>query len=214
MAILVNSMSDWLENKYLNWVFRNATSASYELHGVRPYLSLYTADPTDDNTVALANEVSGNGYARKQVSWYYNSSTGVNYMNYQVDFPQASAPWGVITDVGICTSLTGGSLIYHARVNPNDGVYVGVGDTFTLLGGNPNATHMGVAGNATLATWSLQELYNFLLNGVISIPNGLNIYARLYTRCTWKRRSRSSYQNRRNKYRICGSTNSRDKQNV
>lgn len=180
MAILINSMSDWLENKFLDWVFRNTNPPSYFIPA-RAYVSLYTADPTDDNTTALTNEVSGSGYARQQCYWYYSTGTGINYMLYQVDFPQTSGSWGTITDVGICSGSTSGSLLYHAKIYPNTGVSVNEGDIFSLLGGGINATVFGITGSAVLCTWVLQELFYDIINHAVPAANGLNIYARLYT---------------------------------
>jgi hypothetical protein len=172
-------MSNWIENALLNWIFRGAVSPSAYTANYA-YLSLHSSDPTDDTAVALSTEISGSGYARNQTSFYYNTSTGVNYMNYQEDFPVSASAWGTITDVGIFTGSASGSLLYHARVYPND-ITVNSGHVFSLLGGSVNATVFGQTGSAILGVWAMRQLIYSVINHWVEIPNGLNMYARLFT---------------------------------
>jgi len=115
-----------------------------------------------------------------------NQSTGIGTLRSETNFPTATpAGWGTITDVGLCTSLTTGSLIFHARVNPNEGVYVSAGDTFSVLSG-PNGTAVGLCGTQQVpiegwsALYMYQIMYN-LLNNTNYTSNGLNVYAKLFT---------------------------------
>ena len=69
------------------------------------YMSLHTVDPGE--TGSVANEVSGNGYARTAIAFSAAASRQV-IQNGQVTFPQViTAPWGTITHFGIHTASTG-----------------------------------------------------------------------------------------------------------
>ena len=69
------------------------------------YMSLHTVDPGE--TGSVANEVSGNGYARTAIAFSAAASRQV-IQNGQVTFPQViTAPWGTITHFGIHTANTG-----------------------------------------------------------------------------------------------------------
>jgi hypothetical protein len=69
------------------------------------YMSLHTVDPAEGGSIA--NEISGNGYARTAIAFSAASSRNV-IQNGQVTFPQVvTAPWGTITHFGICFAGTG-----------------------------------------------------------------------------------------------------------
>lgn len=71
------------------------------------YLALFTADPTV--TGSMSNEVANaNNYARTAISLGAAASRKVT-QSAQVDFPQASGPWGTVTHWGIVTSATHGA---------------------------------------------------------------------------------------------------------
>ena len=69
------------------------------------YMSLHTVDPGE--TGSVANEISGNGYARTVIAWSAASTRQI-IQNGQVTFPQViTAPWGTVTHFGIHTASTG-----------------------------------------------------------------------------------------------------------
>ncbi len=69
------------------------------------YVALFTADPTDAGSVA--NELSGNGYARVSLSGKFSaSSDGSTANTSQIDFPTATADWTAVTHIGIMESGT------------------------------------------------------------------------------------------------------------
>lgn len=76
------------------------------------YMSLHTVDPGE--TGSVANEVSGNGYARTAIA-FSAAATRKIIQNGQVTFPQViTAPWGTITHFGIHTASTGaGNMIAY-----------------------------------------------------------------------------------------------------
>lgn len=107
------NISNYLEEKVLNHVFRGVASTS----PVALYIALYTNNPTDADT---GTEVSGTGYARQPIS--FTAPTQVDGKaqianTADVEFPQAGASWGTITHAGIRDALTGGNLLYYGPLN-------------------------------------------------------------------------------------------------
>jgi hypothetical protein len=124
------AMSDFLENKLLDFLFRGqalgitgATAAA----GSGPttfYVGLYTANPTD---AAGGTEVTGNGYARVAVtgslanwagtqaaaSTVASSGTGgTTSNNAAITFPTPTpAGWGTVTGFAIFDAATGGNML-------------------------------------------------------------------------------------------------------
>lgn len=63
------------------------------------YVGLFTADPTDAGS--LANEVSGNAYARQAVTFGTASPDGTFTSDADVTFPVATGSWGTITHIAL-----------------------------------------------------------------------------------------------------------------
>jgi hypothetical protein len=114
-------MSDYLENKLVDHVFRGQ---SYSLPVL--YVGLLTAAPSD---VGGGTEVSGGSYARVKAAagasqaltdWkstqndsLASTGTGGNTTNTNaVNFPTPSATWGTVTHFGIYDALSGGNLLF------------------------------------------------------------------------------------------------------
>ena len=76
------------------------------------WLALYTTPPGEDGTGGV--EVSGNAYARQQISATNMAPTttaGVATNDLAIAFPTASGGnWGVITHVGICSAVSAGTI--------------------------------------------------------------------------------------------------------
>jgi len=125
-------MSDFLENKLLDFLFRGqalgitgATAAA----GTGPanvYVGLFTANPSDTGG---GTEVSGGSYARVTVAsslanWAGTQSaasttassgtSGTTSNNGAITFPTPSATWGSITGLGIYDASTAGNLLFWA----------------------------------------------------------------------------------------------------
>lgn len=123
------AMSDFMENKLIDWLFRaqaigitGATAAA----GTGPatlYVALLTAAPSDTGG---GTEVTGGSYARVAVtsalgawdntqaasSTAVSSGTGGTTRNQAaITFPAPTANWGVVTHVGIYDASTGGNLL-------------------------------------------------------------------------------------------------------
>lgn len=126
------AMSDYLENAWLNHVFRNVALAS----PAAVYLALYLDDPTDADT---GTEVSGGSYARQAIT-FSAPSGGVIDNSVIITFPAATADWGLITHYGIHDALAAGNLLVHSQIATQ--VLVQNGDTFSVP-----LTQLTVTGN-------------------------------------------------------------------
>lgn len=115
------SASTYLGNAILNMILK---AVSFTPLGVVS-ISYHYADPG----LTGANEVSGNGYARKAVvgaDWGTVANKTVENIN-AITFPVATGGQGVVTHVGVWDSLTGGNFLAGATlVAP---VTIDAGDT-------------------------------------------------------------------------------------
>ena len=104
-------------------------------------MGLFTTDPTDS---ASGTEVSGNGYARIEISSKMASaSTGSDnstiVSNADITFPTASGgDFGVITHIGIFDALTSGNLLAHGALT--SAKTISDGDTFRINSGSLTIT--------------------------------------------------------------------------
>lgn len=125
------AMSDDLENKLINHIFRNTDYT-------RPaniYLALFTAAPSDSGG---GTEVSGGSYARQAVatgasSGWDAASGGATANTGVVTFPTATADWGTITHAGVFDASTSGNLMFHGALSSNK--TVSNGDIFRFNAG-------------------------------------------------------------------------------
>lgn len=131
------AMSDFMENKLIDWFFRaqaigitGATAGA----GTGPatlYVGLYTANPTD---AAGGTEVTGGSYARVSVTsslanWAgtqaaasttaSSGTSGTTSNNGAITFPAPTANWGTITGVGIFDAVSGGNLLIWSALTAN-----------------------------------------------------------------------------------------------
>jgi hypothetical protein len=122
----MSAMSDYLENKLVDHLFRTTTFT-------RPspiYIGLYTSAPSDSGG---GTEVSGGSYARvastpSDTAWTAtqggtsgaSSGTGGTTDNAtDITFPAPTANWGVVTHFGIFDASSGGNLlIWGALTTP------------------------------------------------------------------------------------------------
>lgn len=120
---MAGSFSDYAERALLRQLFRNTT-------GPQPgtvYFALFTASPTDANS---GTEVSGGSYARVAVSTGTSgtgsgsgfadpgaSGTISTNNNAAITFPQPSANWGTVTQMGVYDASTAGNLLCWADLS-------------------------------------------------------------------------------------------------
>jgi hypothetical protein len=119
-------MSNHLENALINAVLRNTSYTS----PTTTYLALYTSDPTDADT---GTEITGGSYVRQAIT-FGAPANGTSTNSAAVEFPQATADWGVITYVGIRDAVTSGNLLFHTALDASK--TINNGDVFKITAGN------------------------------------------------------------------------------
>jgi hypothetical protein len=113
-------MSDYLENKLIDQLFRGQTAPATSTL----YVGLLTAAPSDSGG---GTEVSGGAYARVAVTsslanWAGTQSAGSSTAssgtggqtsnNTAITFPTPTAGWSTVTHFGIYDAATGGNLLF------------------------------------------------------------------------------------------------------
>ena len=129
----MSAASNYLENKVLDHVL---TSTGYTAPSTR-YLALFTNG--SGNAAAnleagtLTDEVSGNGYSRKTVT-FGSATGGSSATNATVTFDAATGNWGTITHVAVMDQSTGGNVLFWGAVTTSKTIESG--DTFQVSSGN------------------------------------------------------------------------------
>lgn len=121
------AMSDYLENKLIDHIFRGTP---FTANGTL-FVGLTTSLPSDANTGSnVVEPPSANGYARVPVSSNLNnwlstqitigsvsSGTSGNTMNYYtIQFPSPTGNWGVINGFGIFDKDTAGNTYFSGAL--------------------------------------------------------------------------------------------------
>lgn len=123
-------ISNYLSAALLNAALRNTAFTP----PATVYVALYTSDPTAADT---GTEVSGGAYARQAVTFGAPALVGGQQtaaISADIEFPIATAEWGLVTHIGLRTAATGGSLLWtKALDNPRT---IQVGDRPKLLTGS------------------------------------------------------------------------------
>lgn len=124
----MSNISNFLENKILDHVFRNVAYTSPST----VYVSLHTASPTD----AGGSEVTGGSYVRASAS-FAAATNGTIANSSQVAF--ASMPTTTVTHFGVYDALSAGNLLWWGDVSPDvsftageNGIFAVGAITFTL----------------------------------------------------------------------------------
>jgi hypothetical protein len=117
-------MSDYLENKLIDQIFRGQSAPTT----TTLYVGLLTAAPSDSGG---GTEVSGGSYARVAVSsslsnWAGTQSAGSTVAssgtsgqtsnNGAITFPTPTAGWGTVTHFGIYDASSGGNLLFFGAL--------------------------------------------------------------------------------------------------
>ncbi len=116
----MSAMSDYLENKLIDQLFRGQAAPTTSTL----YVGLLTAAPSDTGG---GTEVAGGSYARVSVgsslaNWSGTQSAGSTAAssgtggqtsnNAAITFPTPSAGWGTVTHFGIYDAASGGNLLF------------------------------------------------------------------------------------------------------
>jgi hypothetical protein len=114
------AMSDYLENKIIDWLFRGQTYTPPA--GI--YIGLLTSAPSDTGG---GTEVSGNNYSRVNLApslanWAgtqaaastvaSTGTSGTTSNNAAITFPTPSASWGTVTHFAVYDATTAGNLLF------------------------------------------------------------------------------------------------------
>lgn len=142
---MANNASNYLELALLNHIFGNNANASNSATSFSApatdsiYVSLHTADPTDDASGAEVG--SGVSYARSNASGTLTftvaqaGGTTTAKNDQAIAFPQASADYSSnVTHIGIWDAANGGNMLFHGALTVPKTVTQG--DTFQI---NANA---------------------------------------------------------------------------
>ena len=113
------AMSDYLENKILDYVLRD--SADWAPSTV--YLALHTADPADDESGAEVD------VARQAITFNAAHATAGTATNSSAE-TFSSMPTATVTHIGIWDHLSAGNLLFHGAVTASKAVTSG--DSITV----------------------------------------------------------------------------------
>lgn len=120
----MSAMSDYLENKLVDQLFRGQSAPVTSTL----YVGLLTSSPNDAGGGA---EVSGSGYSRVAVgaslaNWAGTQSAGSTTTssgtsgqtsnNSVLTFDTPTATWGTVTHFGIYDAASGGNLLFHGAL--------------------------------------------------------------------------------------------------
>lgn len=103
-------LSNYLENAWVNHTLRDT---AYTSPGTSVYVALHTADPTDAGT---GTEVSGNSYARTQVTAWDAPASRATQNTSAITFPAPTGSWGTITHYGIWDASTSGNMLFYGAL--------------------------------------------------------------------------------------------------
>jgi len=105
--------STYLNDNLINVTLRNTAFVS----PVQVYCALYTVSP---GVGGGGTEVAGGSYGR-QVVTFIAPTNGVTSNDADINFPVASAAWGVITSFALLDASSGGNLLYFGNLSaPRD----------------------------------------------------------------------------------------------
>jgi len=128
----VSSLSNYGERLALN-ASTNAVSDNTPVD--TRFVALYTAAP---NETGGGTEVSGNGYARRNVTFApatTDGGTGVTSATnfFEVLFDVATGNWGSVVAMAVFDAATGGNMIWYANLAAPK--FVGTNDQFRFEAG-------------------------------------------------------------------------------
>lgn len=118
----MSAMSDYLENELLDHALGTGALTS----PASIYLALFTTDPTDADS---GTEVSGNGYARQEIT-FGAAASGTASNSTEETFTASGGNFGTITHFGIYDAATAGNLLFHGGLTTSR--TINDGDTLTV----------------------------------------------------------------------------------
>ena len=107
-------MSDYLESKLIDHVFRNI---QFITPGV-VHVALYSSDPTDADSGTELVDGTSPGYVRQTIT-VGTATDGVALNDAEVLFAAATGDWLPISHIGVRDEATGGNLLMHRALASN-----------------------------------------------------------------------------------------------
>jgi len=126
------SNTDYLENAFLNYVFRGV---SFPSPSATLFLGLFTAAPSENGG---GTEITGNGYARQSITFAAPGAVGTGTAGQilnsnNIVFPVATpAGWGTVTHGAIFDASSGGNMLRFAAVGTAKLVAAGDAPNFPI----------------------------------------------------------------------------------
>jgi hypothetical protein len=130
----MSAMSDYLENKLIDFVFRGQTFTP----PATLYIALFTTSDNDAGGTRV--EVSGGSYARVAVTsslanWAgtqgagttvaSSGTSGTTSNNNAITFPAPTANWGTVVGLGVFDAASGGNELWYGSLTTNKTVNSG-----------------------------------------------------------------------------------------
>lgn len=130
MVIIAGGKSNYLENAILNEVL----GGTNYVPPTTVYVALGTATLGTDQDAGFTSEVTGGSYARKDVlnnatNWPA-AANGAKSNGTVIQFAEATASWGTVTQFAIFDSATAGNLLYWGDLGSSLAVGIGVAPKF------------------------------------------------------------------------------------
>jgi len=120
----MGGFSNATENSVLDHIFKN-TSMSQPTN---LYVALCKSTISDTHTGStLPSEISGGAYARKKCNTWAAAAAGSLSNTIKIEFAEATANWGTITDFAVCDHSSTGNVIGYDKLTTAK--KVGTGDT-------------------------------------------------------------------------------------
>jgi hypothetical protein len=106
----MSAKSDYLEKRVLDHFLGISSTSS----PTNVYLSLHTANPTDD---ASGTELSGNNYSRQVITFNpTNATTGVTTNSSVEEFTASGGAFGTVSHFGIWDANANGNMLYYGEL--------------------------------------------------------------------------------------------------
>lgn len=126
----MSAMSDYLENEILDHILG---TGAYTMP-TTVYVGLSTGTFGDDNS---GTELTGNGYARKSIS-FGAASSGTASNDAAVEFAAATGSWGTVSHFGIFDAASAGNLLIHGSLTASK--VIATGDILKIAIGDMDIT--------------------------------------------------------------------------
>jgi len=123
VAFDTGAISTYLANAILNHVFINTAYTP----PTNIYIALATETIFDSDAGSTITEPSGGAYARINLNTWHTASLGASSNAGSIDFAEASASWGTVTDVALIDALTVGNLLLYSELTAE--LEINSGDT-------------------------------------------------------------------------------------